>query len=75
MALLVGVGAAAAARAEEAPGVLAERIINGELAWGSPAVGFFVNPRTGGISSCSGTLVGCRTFVTAAHCVCTDFGV
>lgn len=58
----------------EEPSAIAGRIINGLLDWGSPSVGFFVNPRAGGISSCSGTLIGCRTFVTAAHCVCADFG-
>lgn len=73
--LALVLAAAPATASEDAPAVLGERIINGELAWGSPSVGFFVNPRTGGTTSCSGTLVGCRTFVTAAHCPCLDFGV
>lgn len=55
------------------PTVVADKIINGVFDWGSPSVGFFVNPRVDGITSCSGTLIGCETFVTAAHCVCSDF--
>lgn len=70
LAVLAGV-LPAAAEAGEAPGRLEPRVINGELNWGTPAVGFFVSPRADGVTSCSGTLIGCRTFVTAAHCLCT----
>ena len=43
-----------------------EPILNGVLDW-SPSVGMFLNG--GGL--CSGTLIGCQTFLTAAHCVCS----
>jgi len=49
----------------------APRIANGILASSYPAVGmllFFADGAPNG--SCSGTMVGCDTFLTAAHCVC-----
>jgi hypothetical protein len=52
------------------------RIVNGTLTAAHPTVGaLLVISRTGdgSISTlCSGTLIGCSTFVTAAHCVCPD---
>lgn len=47
---------------------LAPKIVNGVLDWGSPSVGLFLN----GSGRCTGTLIGCRTFLTAAHCICGD---
>jgi hypothetical protein len=70
LALLAG-ALPAAAGAAEALDRVEPRVINGVLNWGVPAVGFFVSPRADGVTSCSGTLIGCRTFVTAAHCLCT----
>lgn len=63
-----------------ATGALAQgpvpRIVNGTPTAAHPSVGallFYADPlRTKFDGLCSGTLVGCRTFVTAAHCVCTD---
>lgn len=55
-----------AARAAVTP-----RIANGLLAHSDPAVGmllFFADGAPNG--SCSGTMIGCDTFLTAAHCVC-----
>lgn len=48
-----------------APG---EKIVNGFPIAGEPAVGLFDT----GTGSCTATLIGCSTALTAAHCVCTD---
>ncbi|MFQ5478585.1 MAG: trypsin-like serine protease [Candidatus Binatia bacterium] len=48
------------------------RIVNGRPTAAHPAVGALIygsNPHAG-LMVCSGTMVGCRTFLTAAHCVC-----
>jgi hypothetical protein len=48
------------------------RIVNGSLSFRDPSVGALLrgpDPERA-MAWCSGTLVGCRTFVTAAHCVC-----
>lgn len=48
------------------------RIVNGTLTSQYPSVGALLspaNPNTAGLV-CSGTLIGCHTFLTAAHCVC-----
>ena len=53
------------------------RIVNGTLTAQYPSVGALLspaNPDTAGLV-CSGTLIGCRTFLTAAHCVCDLDGV
>ncbi len=50
------------------------RIVNGVFTSAYPSVGALLSPgsaTTGGLL-CSGTLIGCQTFLTAAHCVC-DF--
>lgn len=49
---------------------LPEPIVNGVLDWGNPSVGYMLDVTTAG--ECTGTLIGCRTFLTAAHCICTD---
>ncbi|HUF79368.1 MAG TPA: trypsin-like serine protease [Thermoanaerobaculia bacterium] len=67
---LIG-GPQPAAGAAAPPNRTDGKVINGELSWAMPAVGFFVSPRAEGVTSCSGTLIGCRTFVTATHCLCT----
>ena len=72
LALLAG-ALPVAAGGGEALEAVEPRVINGVFNWGMPAVGFFVSPRADGVTSCSGTLIGCRTFVTAAHCLCTLF--
>jgi hypothetical protein len=45
-----------------------EKITNGVLDYLHPSVGLFTLPD----GECSATLIGCRTMLTAAHCVCGD---
>lgn len=54
--------------------VFSPRIVNGTLTFGEPATGALLNGSSPdqAVAWCSGTLIGCSTFVTAAHCVC-DF--
>jgi hypothetical protein len=50
------------------------RIVNGVFTSAYPSVGALLTPGStllGGLL-CSGTLIGCQTFLTAGHCVC-DF--
>jgi hypothetical protein len=49
-----------------------DRIVNGVPTGQYPAVGVLLSGSSpsSAIMVCSGTLVGCRSFVTAAHCVC-----
>lgn len=79
-ALLVGfVGAAllspaAGARSGDDPA--APAIVNGLLTSDFPTTGVLLSggDPDGAIAWCSGTLVGCGTFLTAAHCVCATNG-
>ncbi len=53
------------------------RIVNGTLTAEDPSTGALLspgNPASGGLL-CSGTLIGCETFLTAAHCVCDTIGL
>ncbi|HVO25695.1 MAG TPA: trypsin-like serine protease [Candidatus Margulisiibacteriota bacterium] len=55
------------------PGVV-ERIVNGNVTADFPSTGallMFGNPDSAGLE-CSGTLIGCQTFLTAGHCVADD---
>ena len=54
----------------------AARITGGGPTNDYPAVGALLDGTTPGLArtQCSGTLVGCRTFITAAHCVCAGTG-
>lgn len=77
MALLVGLVVAGEVRADEqcsaAPPV--KRIVNGIPTNQQPTTGalLFVGPDTKNqFLECSGVLIGCRTFLTAAHCLCTE---
>jgi hypothetical protein len=67
--LLLGVYAFAATASAQVP-----RIVNGTPTERYPTAGallFFADPAKSEIVSlCSATLIGCRTAVTAAHCVC-----
>ncbi len=52
-------------------GQVNERIVNGTLTTDYPSTGALLtpgNPSSAGIE-CSGTLIGCQTFLTAGHCV------
>jgi hypothetical protein len=51
---------------------LSPRIVNGTLSFADPTAGALLSgpDPSQAIAYCSGTLVGCSTFVTAAHCVC-----
>ena len=48
------------------------RIANGVSTHAHPSTGALL---INGFQGCSGTLVGCQTFLTAAHCVCSGDGV
>jgi hypothetical protein len=52
------------------------RIVNGVLTFSHPSAGALLLYDDVGATTlyglCSGTLIGCRTFLTAAHCVCLD---
>lgn len=45
-----------------------EKIVNGVPVAGFPSVGLFFT----GSGTCTATLIGCSTLLTAAHCICTD---
>jgi len=72
--LICGAGAA---RAESVTGP-SPRIINGLPTQSFPTTGALLHSGAGAITSsnasmiCSGTLIGCRTFLVAAHCVVDD---
>jgi hypothetical protein len=48
------------------------RIVNGVLTQDFPTAAALID--ASGIQFCSGVLVGCRTVLTAAHCVCSTVG-
>ncbi len=52
------------------------RIVNGTLTSSYPTTGALLTPGNASTGSlyCSGTLIGCQTFLTAAHCVCDTVG-
>lgn len=56
-----------------APGDLLPKIVNGLPTHDYPTTGTLLYAPTGDVSSaglmCTGTLIGCNTFLTAAHCV------
>ena len=52
------------------------RIVNGDITFDYAAVGVLMEGSSPSNAQmvCSGTLIGCRTFLTAAHCVCNSNG-
>lgn len=48
----------------------ADKIVNGVALSGFPSVGLLLNGPSPSV--CTGTLIGCSTFLTAAHCVVGD---
>ncbi len=48
------------------------RIANGLPTQQYPSVGYLILQGSVGTGYCSGILIGCQTFLTAAHCICTD---
>jgi hypothetical protein len=48
------------------------RIVNGAVTWQTPATAALLSGASANTASftCSGTMIGCRTFLTAGHCVC-----
>lgn len=76
LVLFLGLSAACAVEApEEEVGTGAQEIVNGTMTSEFPATGMLI---VGGVEAgaiqCSLTLIGCDTVLTAAHCVCQDFG-
>jgi len=71
---LVVSGVAQAESESLSANLLWPRIVNGTLTTTHPEVGALLRYRDSRHSSfaglCSGTLIGCQTFLTAAHCVC-----
>ena len=76
LALGIGGAVAAAGTATASARALQPSIVNGQTTSGYPSVGALLLYDDAAASSfygaCSGTLIGCRTFLTAAHCVCPD---
>jgi trypsin/pre-peptidase len=59
------------------PELGAPRIVNGNFTQAYPSVGALLTPSGTNAAGtlCSGTLIGCQTFLTAAHCVCDSTGM
>lgn len=57
-------------------GPLLPRIVNGITTSDFPSTGALLSPGEPATASvgCSGVMIGCETFLTAAHCVCPDDG-
>lgn len=66
--------APAASRGKRAPVRIRPRIVNGVATVQYPTVGALLNGNDIGTAGmiCSGTLIGCQTFLTAGHCVADD---
>lgn len=72
--LLAGVSAGPS-HAERLDGGPGELIVNGVATQSRPTTGALLAASGSNYAQiCSGTLIGCRTFLTAAHCVCPGDG-
>lgn len=69
-------GASAEARRRHQKPRLRPRIVNGTFTAAFPSTGLLLagGDAASASASCSGTLIGCNTFLTAAHCVCDTIG-
>src|SRR5687768_14602595 len=78
LALPLVFGLACAGGGEEVPaaGEVARPIVNGDLTHNYPSTGALLTGAAPDASQlqCSGTLIGCDSFLTAAHCVCPGAG-
>jgi MYXO-CTERM domain-containing protein len=74
--LLAGACLAGCAPDPAAPATADEArpIVNGEATTEYPTTGILLEGANPGSLVCSGTLIGCDVFLTAAHCVCWDDG-
>lgn len=70
--LLVGLSSLLLGLCFAASALAGPRIVQGALSHGFPEVGLLMRGASSDTRSvaCSGTMIGCRTFLTAAHCVC-----
>jgi Trypsin/Bacterial pre-peptidase C-terminal domain len=75
--LLAGARPAVASDPSSASGnMISARIVNGVLSADFPTTGALLTPSNPNVAQviCSGTLIGCQTFLTAGHCVCQSDG-
>jgi Trypsin/Bacterial pre-peptidase C-terminal domain len=65
------------ALARRRPHRLEPRVVNGTFTSAFPTVGALLEGANAASASteCTGTMIGCQTFLTAAHCVCPGTGV
>ncbi|NIQ98304.1 MAG: trypsin-like serine protease, partial [Desulfuromonadales bacterium] len=68
--LILAGGGRPALSAEQATAKAQARIANGIESFDYPSVVTLIRPALKNFSNCSGTLIGCSTVLTAAHCVC-----
>jgi hypothetical protein len=76
MSLLVGCALLFVTSAAAFAQPVRPRIVNGTPTSGEMTTGALLSPANPALAStlCSGTLIGCQTFLTAAHCVCDTVG-
>ena len=74
--VLVGVAWPLSGEARKTVRTPRPRIVNGTFTSVFPTVGALLEGSSVGSSSmqCTGTMIGCQTFITAAHCVCDTTG-
>jgi hypothetical protein len=72
--VLVTIVGRPAASAKTTVTEVVDRIVNGNVTSDFPSTGALLTPNRAGAAgiTCSGTLIGCQTFLTAGHCVADD---